>query len=67
MMIIFRELTMILKDPSALNDPENDCNECNYQKYVDETSRMECEKSYCPSDDQDNCNDIKQISHVLKF
>ena len=50
---------MILKDSPPLNDSENNCNNCNYQKNVNDTTGAVSKKTDCPSDDQDYCDDIK--------
>ena len=50
---------MTLKDPSPLDDPEDNSHKGNDKENVDQASGMEGEKSDCPADDQDNCNDIK--------
>ena len=48
-----------LKQSSALNDPQDDRNKRDNKQYVNETTGTKTNKSNCPSDDQEHCNDIK--------
>ena len=61
LMIINR--TMDLKDSSPLDNPHQNCNDCNDKQDVYQASGMECEKSQCPCNYQYYRDYIKYISH----
>jgi hypothetical protein len=50
---------ILLKDSSALNNPNYNCNNCNNKQNVYDTPGMVTDKSDCPCNDQDNCDDVK--------
>ena len=46
-------------DFSPLDNPENDCNKCNNEKNVYDTSGAVSKKSDCPGDYQNDRDNIK--------
>jgi hypothetical protein len=46
-------------DPFALNQPEDDSNDCDYKQNVNDATGTVSKKSDQPSDDQDDSDDIK--------
>lgn len=56
-----------LKDTSSLYNPKYYCNNGNNKKYVNDAAGTVSKKSYGPGDDQDNCDDVKEISHGCNF
>src|ERR1700722_12420073 len=61
------------KTPGRLNwipslyEPDHNYNNRNHQKEMNEPPGSISKKSNRPSNDQDHCNDIKYISHDIRF
>ena len=65
--ISFTLYRLPLKDTSTLDNPEYYCNKRNYKKDVNNTAGAVSKKSDGPGDDQDYCDDVKEISHFCGF